>query len=419
MAWSFLWFFFLLLAYYIVRPVRETLGLVGGVRNLKWLFLATALVMLAAVPIYSALVARFPRRVLVPIVYRFFALNLVAFWVALAANPGQTPEWLAATFFVWVTVFGLFVVSIFWSFLADVFTREQGKRLFGIIAAGGSVGAIVGSIVTSTLVKDVGVAYLLLLSAALLEAALWCRRRLGRVVRRLPEQPSALRASDDDATGGGIFSGFTNVVRSPYLLGIAGYVFLTSFCGTTIYFQQAEIVEAELATDAARTRFFANVNLGTQVLTLTFQVLLAQQLMRKAGLAFTLCILPAVYLGSFVALGTWSTLGVLAVVKILTRASAYGLAGPANNVLFTVVAREDKYKAKSFIDTVVFRTGDSVTGQIFDGLRSLRFGLVAISWLLVPVGALWLLLAWRLGRSQAIRDFSPESIPGVAPPSEE
>ncbi|OHB75754.1 MAG: hypothetical protein A2W31_14225 [Planctomycetes bacterium RBG_16_64_10] len=397
-AWAFAWFFFVLLGQYVLRPVRDTMGIAGGASNLRWLFLATFLAMLIAVPVYALLVARLPRRVLVPVVYRFFTLSLLVFWLMMRLSGTGLARWTAWIFFVWMGVYSLFSVSIFWSFLADVFSSRQGQRLFGLISGGGTLGALCGSLVASQCVCWLGVANLLLIPAMLLELTLICAGRLGRLAGQF--DPASHGAGEPEPTGGGMLAGITSILRSRYLFGISGYLFLATFSGTIVYCQQAEIVQTAIGDDVGRTRLFAEINLAVQVLTFGLQTFVTARIIRGFGLPATLCLLPVLSLVGFAMLGVAPVLAVLVVVEIARRVTIYGIAEPARVVLFTVVTREEKYKTKSFIDTVVFRGGDAVAGQFFAGLRGLGLGLAAIAWVMLPVAIVWTVLGWILGRHE-------------------
>jgi len=401
LAWGFGWFFCLLFGYYVLRPVRETLGVEQGVDGLKWLFTATFFGMLLAVPLYSALVARVGRRRLVPIAYRFFAANLLLFWLALGA--GETVRELAAnSFFVWVSIFNLFVVSIFWSFQADIFSSLQGKRLFGFLAAGGTLGAICGSLIAAELAGVVGTVNLLLIPVVLLEGALYCVRRLDVHAVKLNADANLPTSAGAEGTGGGLFEGFSATFRSPYLLAIAAYILCNALLGTTVYFQQAEIVEVAITDEGERTAFFARVNLWVQCATVAIQVLITARLLKAIGVAAALCILPAVYAFGVGALGLAPTLAVLAVVDVVRRACTYAISGPSREVLFTSVNRREKYKAKSFIDTVVLRGGDALAGHAFNALRGLGASGVWLTAVIVPVAGLWAWIGHRAGRMHQV-----------------
>ena len=233
MLWSFAYFFCLLSAYYILRPLRDEMGVAGGVRNLQWLFTATFVTMLAAVPLYGALVARLPRRRFIPFVYHFFVSNLAIFWLLLALDIER--QSVARVFFVWISVFVLFAVSVFWSFMADLWRAEQAKRLYGFIAAGGSAGALAGPALTVVLAERIGATNLLILAALLLEIAVFCAGRL---------EPANDVQKTQNPIGGGVLDGLLMVVRSPYIAGILLWVGLLSVAATFLYFEQAAIVAA-------------------------------------------------------------------------------------------------------------------------------------------------------------------------------
>ena len=403
-VWAVIWLYFILLGYFIVRPVREMMGTIGGTQQLQILFLASFLAMLAAVPVYSALVAWLPRRWLVRVVYHFFAACLFGFWLLMQIDTPSVQTWTARIFFVWVSMFGLFSTSVFWSVLADLFNSNQGKRLFGLIAAGGTAGAITGSLVTSQLASYLSTSSLLLLPIAVIEAGLWCAWRLERQAGALrsadPNQSRQQDRTSDNPTGGGLLSGITHVIQSPYLASICIFLFFVQACGTQIYFEQAEIVNSVIAAKESRTQLFAYLDLGTQVLTLFVQTVLSGVIMRRLGMSVSLMILPIVYFLGFTSLALHQSLSVLVVTIIATRATGYGITVPAREVLFTVVSREDKYKSKSFIDTVVLRGGDTLSGQVFGSLRGLGFSLPGMNLLALPITALWAFVAWRLGRRQ-------------------
>lgn len=422
-AWATAWFFFILLAYLIVRPVRETMGSLGSTSTLQWLMLATFVVMLVAVPVYSFLVARMPRRWLVRTVYHFFAVSLLAFYLLMQAPSSPLQVWIARAFFVWVNVFALYATSVFWSVLADLFTSGQGKRLFGIIAAGGTAGAITGSLLTSQLATHLSTGSLLLLPILMIEIGLYCAWRMERNVVRLnlvlnlaPEAgDESASASTPTATGGGLLTGITHVWRSPYLLAICLFLVMVQACGTQLYFQQAEIVAAAFETKEERTQLFAYLDLSAQVLTLFIQAFGASLVLRKLGVSIALMILPLVYLGGFASLAVSQSLSVLVAVMIATRAISYGITVPTREVLFTVVSREEKYKSKNVIDTVVLRGGDAISGQVFGGLRSFGISLASLNLLAIPLALLWSAVAWRLGkRQQQLADTVSNSVPAVA-----
>jgi AAA family ATP:ADP antiporter len=296
MCWSFAYFFCLLAGYYVLRPLRDEMGIAGGVRNLPWLFTATFIVMLAVVPVFGAMVARLPRRFFIPLVYHFFVANIAIFWLLLTLDIGKVH--VARVFFVWISVFNLFAVSVFWSFMADLFASEQGKRLFGFIAAGGSAGALLGPAVTVGLAVPFGPVNLLIVAALLLEAAVYCARRLESAAPQLEidtgTSTSAAPASQRDAgLGGGWLAGIAMVLRSPYLAGIALWVSLLSLAGTFLYFQQANIVAAASDDPAIRTRIFATIDLAVGILTIVVQFLATGRLITRQRPSSPSCFVSA------------------------------------------------------------------------------------------------------------------------------
>lgn len=398
LAWSWLYVFALFLAYYVLRPIRDELGVAGGVRNLPWLFTGTLLAMLAANPLFAYAVRRWPRETFVAVAYRFFMLNLLVFMLLLMVATPEQHVWIGRAFFIWVSVFNLFVVSVFWSFIVDVFDSEQGKRLFGFLAAGATLGGIAGSALTSGFVEHVGQNWLLLASIALLEVAVFAARRLSLVSDAFRHVGPA----DDPhrPLGGGIFAGMTHTLRSPYLLGIAAFILLYSVTSTVLYFQQASIAEANFPSRAARTAFFANIDFWVNVLTLGLQLFLTGRLTAWLGVAVMLTILPALSIFGFAALATWPSVAVFVVVQVARRVSNFALARPTREVLFTAVPREDRYKAKNFIDTVVYRGGDQVAAWSYAGLLAAGLSLAGIAAAAVPICVAWAGLSFWLGRRQ-------------------
>jgi AAA family ATP:ADP antiporter len=403
LAWSFGYFFFLLAGYYVLRPLRDEMGIAGGVRNLQWLFTATFFVMLAAVPAFGAVVARLPRRRFVPLVYQFFVANIVLFWVLLTLDMGKVQ--VARVFFVWISVFNLFAVSVFWSFMADLYTSEQGKRLFGFIAAGGSAGALLGPVLTVTLALPLGPVNLLLVAALLLELAVLCARRLESSAATIGAVPAASK-KEVGSLGGGWLAGITMVLRSPYLAGIALWVSLLSLAGTFLYFQQANIVAAASDDPGVRTRIFATIDLSIGILTILVQLFATGRLITRFGVGRAAAALPLVFAAGFLVLAFAPVLLVVIAFQAIQRTANFALSNPAREVLFTVLQREEKYKAKNVIDIVVFRGADAAGGWVFALLRGAGLELSTISLSAVPLAAAWLVLALALGRAHERRASS-------------
>lgn len=392
------YFFFVLGAWYVLRPIRDAMGVAGGVDNLAWLFLGTLAVTLLAQAPFAALVRRLPRTRFVPWVYRFFAVNLLLFYVAIVALPAERQVWVGRVFFVWTTVFSLFVVSVFWSFMADLFRPDQGKRLFGAIAAGGTLGGLVGGALTAALAERIGTAPLLLVSVVLLEAAVQCVRALGRRGGALlPGQAEA----GERALGGSLWAGVVHVARSPYLLGIGLFMLLYTIGSTFLYFLQAEIAAEAFATRAERAAFFARIDVWVNGITLVLQTGVTGRLLGRLGVGGTLVLIPLLSLVGFGTLAIAPTLAVVVAFQVVRRAGNFALMRPARENLFIPIAREDKYKAKSVIDTFVYRAGDQVGAWTNTGLRALGLGIAGVAGCAIPLAALWVALSLWLGRRHA------------------
>ncbi len=410
LAASFAYFFCLLAGYYILRPVRDTMAVTIGAKDLPLLFTAIFVAMLMLVPLYGWLCAKLPRARLLPLLYAFFALNLAGFCVAMEG--GVPAARIAPVFFVWVSVYNLFVVSVFWSFMADLWTSAQAERLYGAIAAGGSLGAIAGPALTSLAARALGTANLLLVSAALLCAAIGCIHFLARRARLHPRTDRP-EEDPEKPVGGSVLAGIRAVAASRYLLGVCAWLLCYSLLSTTLYFQQVEIVGREIADPAERTQLFSTVDLVVNGLTLLTQVLLFPRLVAGLGVGWLLALMPLLSVAGFFALGAIPTLAVLIVFGITRRAGEFAISKPARETLFTVVPREDKYKAKSFIDTVAYRGGDTAAGWVFGALRSLGLSLPAISYAMVPVALAWTAVSLYLGRKHAaLRDHSRDGRDG-------
>ena len=403
LLWSFAYFFFLLAAYYVLRPVRDEMGIAGGVKNLPWLFTATFIVMLAVVPVFGAMVARIPRRRFIPLVYHFFVANILIFWLLLTYKVAMADT--AKVFFVWISVFNLFAVSVFWSFMSDLYASEQGKRLFGFIAAGGSAGALLGPAIAVWLAEPIGRANLLLIAALLLEFAVLCAMRLESAADALKTNAptSNTTVPREAALGGSWIAGLIMVARSPYLAGIAMWVALLSLAGTFLYFQQASIVSALTDDPNKRTAIFAQIDLAVSLLTITVQFLATGKLIRRFGAGPAAAFLPLVFAAGFLMLALTPMLWVVIAFQATQRAANFAISNPAREVLFTVVGREEKYKAKYVIDNVVFRGGDAASGWLFHALRGLGMELNAIALAAAPVALGWFALALALGRSHEKR----------------
>jgi ATP:ADP antiporter, AAA family len=447
------YFFFVLSSYYILRPIRDEMGVAGGVENVPWLFLGTLIAMLLVNPLFSALVAKYPRKRFVPYAYRFFALNLVIFFLLLHVLSAEHGIWIGRAFFIWVSVFNLFVVSIFWAFLADIFRSDQGKRLFGFIGVGGTIGGVSGSAITAALVGTVGVTNLLLVSALFLEVAVQFVLWLNRLSARSPAVP-ALRgyggapesavdarvaqptsadatpaaqsaAATPDATqrdtpswdraiGGSPLEGIREALRSPFLLGIVAFMLLFTIGSTFLYFQRLSLVAEHFTDRETRVAFFARIDLIVNALTLVTQAYFTARLIRWLGVGWTLALLPAISVIGFLALGMMPTLLVLVGFESIRRAGNFAVARPTRELLYTVVSRADRYKAKSFIDTFVYRLGDQIGNWSWALMNLLGFGIVGVSFVAAPVMGLWLAVALWLGVQYRRREQAEPAPAGYA-----
>jgi AAA family ATP:ADP antiporter len=397
-AWAWLYIFAVLSSYYILRPIREQMGVAGGVHNLQWLFTGTLVGMLLLNVPFAYLVKKLPRSRFIPIAYRFFAANILLFALVLHfATPEQT-IWIGRVFFIWISIYNLFVVSVFWALIVDIFTSEQGKRLFGFIAAGATVGAIVGSSITASLARYAPVPFLLIGSVILLELAVFAVRRLSKLSGALHAHPS-----QDRVVGGSIWAGITHPFKSLYLAGVSLFILLFAITATFLYFEQAAIVKANFSDRGAQTAFFASIDLAVNVLTLIVQLFFTGRIVRCLGVGITLALLPALTLFGFGALAFVPALSSLVIFQVLRRSSDYAIARPTREVLYTVLPREDRYKAKSFIDTVVYRGGDQVGAWTYAGFAALGLGTSAIAVVAVLLAALWFLNGLWLGRQQERR----------------
>ncbi len=390
-------------SYTILRPVRDALGITSGLEKIPYLFWGVFIVMLVLQPLYGWLTSRFPRAVFLPWVYGFFIANLLGFYVWFRLGADRT--WIARTYFVWVSVFNLFVVAAFWSLMADLFTREQAGRVFGFIWAGASTGGLIGPFVAHELAVPLGAINLLPISAALLAVSLVLMSAVIRLQRtqaatvRVEEPPQA-----DAALGGSLWAAFGQVVRSPYLLGIALFVLLMTWVSTFLYLEQQAFVAKAFATADERTRFFGGIDFWVQAASLLMQLLFFGRLFKWVGLRAMLVSVPVIMTAGYALVALAPGFMVLVVVYAVRRVGDYALTRPCRDALFTVVSREEKYKAKSLIDTFVYRGGDALSGSLYKELTgSFGAGPAAIGWLGAAISALWSVLALALGKAQEQR----------------
>jgi AAA family ATP:ADP antiporter len=401
-AWAFLYLFAIFSSYYMIRPIRDETGVAGGVSNLSWLFTGTLIAMMAANPAFAALVRRLPRIRFISIAYRFFILNLLVFVVLFRISSAAANIWVGRVFFIWTSVFNLFVVSVFWALMVDVFSSEQGKRLFGFIAAAATLGGILGAAITANAVRAIGVPSLLLCAALLIEVGVFGARRLSRLVQ--PVKVSADRdegtRNPDEPIGGSVLAGITHALHDPYFLQISVFMLLHTILSTFLYFKQAAIVDGTFTDRAARAAFFARIDLMVNVLTLGAQLFLTGRVMKRAGVAWTLTFVPALTAAGFLLVGFLPVPAIVVGFIVLRRSSNFAFARPTREVLFTVLSREDKYKTKNFIDTVVYRFGDQVGAWSSTLITGAGLPAGTIEWTAVSLALAWVGNAWWLGRSQ-------------------
>ena len=455
------YFFLVLSAYYVLRPIRDAMGVSGGVENLKWLFTATAAVMLLLHPVFAAIVARWTRRRFVAITYRFFMLCLIAFFLVLNALPegGQAAIWVGRSFFVWTSVFNLFVVSVFWSFMTDLYRERQSRRLFALIGVGGTMGAILGSSITAFLTGIFSEHALLWFSVLLLEGAVACVKGLDRRAKALKrDAPAAVQGSGgagigagpgsegrpgstgepetdggpqsrtrrdgpphpiEKIIGGSPLEGIARVLRSPYLLGICVFMLLFTTGSTFIYGMVSSAVDLTFPDDTLHPAIFARMDLAVNMLTLLTQLLLTGRIVKRLGVAVTLALLPLLSMVGFLTLAMAPVFAVVVVFHVLRRAGNFAIAVPMREVLYTVLPRNDKYKAKNFNDTFMYRTGDLLGIWSFGELGDAGLDTSALAWTMVPVAGVWVFVSLLLGRHQrelaARASWQPVDNPRVAP----
>lgn len=399
------YFFFLMTSYFILRPIRDTMAVAAGVSNLPYMFLGTLVATLIAQPLFAWLVVRYPVKKFIGITYQLFALNLVMFYFATRA--GTNEIWTGRLFFWWTSVFAFFAPSLFWCFMADAFRSEQAKRLFGFIGVGGTLGSLTGSALTATLARSLGSVNLLLVSAVLLEIAIV-------IVFFFPAREARLSVGETNADeiergtiGGSMWAGITHVAQSPYLAGVSLFLVLYSLGSTVLYAQQTEIIGRAFAAKADRTQVLAQMEFAAQLLTVLTQFFLTGRIIKWIGLAATLALTPLVSMIGFAALGA-SALGVtpllttFIVFVVVRRGFNFALTNPSMEALFTVVPREDKYKAKSFIETFVYRLADQLGVWAYAGLAGAGLALTGIAWISVPVAGVFLAVGLWLGRRHAV-----------------
>jgi AAA family ATP:ADP antiporter len=382
-------------AYAILRPIRETMGITSGLQTLPALFWGTFAGMLLVQPVYGWLTSRFRRSDFLPWVYLFFVLNILGFHAWFNAQADHT--WIARAYFVWVSIFVLFVVAVFWSLMADVFSREQAGRLFGFVAAGISTGGLFGPFLGARLAEPIGTINLLLVSAALLASSLGCQLLVLRWHRRHGEntEPGVDR---DERLGGSALAAFRQVASSPYLALVALFVFLLTWVSTFLYLEQQAMVAQAFTDRDAQTAFFSRLDFWVQAGSLAMQLFVFGRLYRWFGFRALIVSVPVLMALGFAALALFPTFAVLVAVMVVRRIGEYSITRPSRDTLYTSVTREERYKAKSLIDTFVYRGGDATSASAHALVKAtFGLGLSGVAWCGAVLAVLWAAVAWVLG----------------------
>ncbi|MBD9437229.1 MFS transporter [Pseudoxanthomonas sp. PXM03] len=403
-------FFCVLTALMLLRPARDALGMERGIESIRWLFVGTAVATLAVNPLFGWLVGRLRRLQFIGVTYGFFIASLIGFWALLMFAPGAIGQRSGQVFYVWFSVFNLFVTMVFWALLADRFTSEQGKRFFALISVGGTLGAILGPWLTSQLAVPLGTPSLLLVAGGFLLVALFAAWLLVHVVpdRATADAPvhAPRFAAESERIGGSAWAGLVAVFRSRYLTAIAGYVLLMTVLATFIYFTRLQMVAAVSDSMDARAAILGNIDMWTQVAVLVLQLTLTGKIIQRFGLGVALAILPVATALGFIGLAIYGSFVVLVLLEATNRAVQRGITRPAREALFTVVSREEKYKAKAFVDTFMYRTGDVVGAQTEGALGRLGLALGGLASVVVPLAFAWAVIGIWLGRAHARRAAS-------------
>lgn len=405
-VWASIYHFCLMCSYFIIKPVRDEMGVASGVENLQYLFTASFLVMLFIVPVFGWISTHYSREKFLPYVYIFFICNIVIFFVLFKTD--ITHEYVARSFYVWVSVFNLFVISVFWSFMSEIFNSDQAKRLFAYITAGGTAGGIVGPGLTTSLVTVLGPENLLVVSAAFLGIALFSVNRLQnwhdrKTIEKMNEPGLLSQPVREQRMDSGILAGVKLVVSSPYLLGICMMILLYSSLATFLYFQQLTIVDHSFDDPSTRTAIFGMIEFFTNSLTLFLQFAVTRKIIKRFGVAPVLALIPFLLCFGFLALWFAPVLGVIITVQVMRRAGNYSITRPVREMLYVVLSKEEKYKAKNFIDTAIYRGGDMASAWVYSGLSAgLGFSLSTIAMIAVPVSGIWAVIAFKLGKTQEV-----------------
>ena len=416
-AAAFLLFFCVMAGFFSIRPVRDTVGSMMSRESLANLWMVVWAVSLAVIPLYGWLVSRFRRSVFLPWTYAFVVASLI--FVSISLRDGRPSVLVGQFFWVFISVLNLFIISVFWSFLLELFRSDQTKRLFGIIAAGGTAGALAGPLFTDFTVEMTGNSGVLFIAAGLFTGAIVCQRALLAIWRGgdnpATPAPGAPVDGREKAIGGNPFAGVSIVARSPYLLGIAMFVVLLSTASTFLYFEQLRLVEIVYPEPAARTRVFARLEWIVQSLTIVSQIFLTGRIASRLGLVVLLSMVPMAMIVGYGALAIWNTFPVLAVVFVARRFGEFAFVRPGREMLFGPLDRATKYKAKNLIDVPVYRGADALSAQVLKGVEGMGFGPQTIALMGVGTAILWAINGWWVGRRHDAATVASEMSARILP----
>jgi AAA family ATP:ADP antiporter len=393
---SMLYFFFLFGSYSVVKPVRDAMGTVYGVAHLQELFTATLLASFVFAPLYSGLAVRIRLSTFLPWVYGVVAVSILIFYALFLSGKYQE-HWIAAAFYVWVSTFNMLIISVFWTFMADLFLRSQAKRLFGFIAAGGTVGGIVGPAIATLLATRIGNNNLLLMSAAgFAVTAVLVRLLANEKKKLLVEGVETQNTSLEHRLKGNPFDGFRLLFQSPYLLLLALFLLLMTWISTIVYFQLGDLITKSFSSREARTQAYGIIDLAVNSIAVLIQLLGTGRIISRFGVKAGLLLNPFIMVIAFLAIAFSPVLMILGGIQILRRVAEYAVAKPTREMLFTVVDQESRYKAKNVIDTVVYRFGDFSSAWVSSLI--LPFGVTGLAVFGAITSAIWFPIAYLLGK---------------------
>jgi ATP:ADP antiporter, AAA family len=393
---SMLYFFFLFGSYSVIKPVRDAMGTVYGVAHLQELFTATLVASFVFAPLYSGLASRINLSTFLPWVYGLVAVTILVFYALFASGQYQD-RWVAAGFYVWVSTFNMLIISVFWTFMADIFSRSQAKRLFGFVAAGGTIGGIAGPAIATLLATRAGNNNLLLISAAGFGiTALLVRMLAHEKQKLLSVGVDVQHTSLEHRLKGNPFDGFRLLLRSRYLLLLALFLLLMTWISTIVYFQLGDLITKAFSSREARTQAYGMIDLAVNSIAVVIQLFGTGRLIERFGVSAGLLLNPIIMVVAFLAIAFSPVLFILGGIQIIRRVAEYAVAKPTREMLFTVVDQESRYKAKNVIDTVVYRFGDFSSAWVSSLI--LPHGVAGLAIFGVIISAIWFPIAYLLGK---------------------